>query len=157
MRMREMSANIDELSRVVLSANRKGLFRQKPVFKAYAKVSTGELKSLETKVGASVPTSLRDWLLTVGYGDIDEELSYREEWFAAIEKGQLKGGTRFAQDVLGNFYAFDSAGCIYFLSRSEPVFAVMAKDFLEFVGELVRRDYKLGAWVETLETQKYEW
>ena len=156
-RVRLMSLTIDELAKTVLSASRKGLFRKKPVFKAHATVSPEELGRLEKKVGIPVPTSLRDWLLAVGYGDIDEEMSFREEWFAPIEKGQLKGGVRFAQDVLGNFYAFDSPGRIYFLSRSEPVFAPMSKDFLEFAGELVRRDYKLGAWIETLETQKYEW
>lgn len=48
-------------------------------------------------------------------------------------------------------------GRIYFLSRSESVFAVIAKDFWEFAEELVRRDYKLSAWKETLEVQKYEW
>ncbi|MFD2424764.1 hypothetical protein ACFSUI_12410 [Ralstonia solanacearum] len=95
-----------------------------------------ELRSLETKIGIPVPTYLCDWLLTVGYGDIDEELSFREEWFAPIEKGQLKGGARFAQDILGNFYAFDSSGRIYFLSRSEPVFAAMSKDFLSLSGSL---------------------
>jgi hypothetical protein len=152
-----MSMSIDELAKTLLSASRKGLFKRKPVFKAHAAVSLDELERLEQKVGLPVPASLHDWLLAVGYGDIDEELSFREEWFAPIEKGQLKGGARFAQDVLGNFYAFDSSGCIYFLSRSEPVFAVMAKGFPEFLGELVRRDYKLGAWVDALETQRYEW
>ena len=104
-----------------------------------------------------LPNDLRSWLLALGYGDIDEELSFRREWVARIESGQLKGGVRFAQDILGNFYAFDSNGRIFFLSRSEPVFAAISKGFLEFIDELVRRDYKLVDWVNTLETQKYEW
>ncbi|MEF9387168.1 hypothetical protein V4890_16320 [Ralstonia solanacearum species complex bacterium KE056] len=137
-----MSIEIDTFAKNVLSASRKGLFRRGSVFKAYARVFPDELKSLEKKIGISVPIYLYDWLLAVGYGDIDEGLSLREEWFAPIEKGQLKGGATFAQDILGNFYAFDSSGLIYFLSRSEPVFAAMSKDFLEFVGELIRRDYK---------------
>jgi hypothetical protein len=33
----------------------------------------------------------------------------------------------------------------------------MSKGFLEFIEELVRRDYKLVDWVSALETQKYEW
>lgn len=112
---------------------------------------------LEEEIGATLPIDLRNWLLALGYGDIDEELSFRREWLANIESGQLKGNARFAQDVLGNFYAFDSSGCIFFLSRSEPVFAAMSKSFLGFIEELVRRDYKLVDWVNTLETQKYEW
>lgn len=152
-----MSKDIEVLSKAVLSATRKGLFRDRPIFKVHASVSHDELSSLERKVGVSIPAYLCDWLLAVGYGDIDEELSLREEWFAPIEKGELFGGGRFAQDVLGNFYAFDSSGRIYFLSRSEPVFAVMAEDFLEFVGELARRDYKLGEWIDTLETKQYDW
>lgn len=152
-----MSMGIDELVKTVLSASRKGLFRQKPVFNAHGAVLPDELERVETNIGTLVPAPLRDWLLAVGYGDIDEEMSFREEWFVPIEKGQLKGGVRFAQDVRGNFYAFDSSGRIYFLSRSEPVFAAMSKDFLEFVGELIRRDYKLGEWIDALEAQKYDW
>ncbi|WP_458237384.1 hypothetical protein [Pseudomonas sp. P5_A2_2] len=152
-----MSMSIDTIAKTVLSASRKGLFRHRPVFKAHARVSPEELRSLERKIGIPVPADLCDWLLEIGYGDIDEELSFREEWFAPIEKGQLKGGSRFAQDVLGNFYAFDSSGRIYFLSRSEPVFAVMSKDFLEFAEDLIRRDYKLSEWIDRLETQRYEW
>ena len=71
--------------------------------------------------------------------------------------GDLKQPSALACDRAGNFYVFDSVGQIYFLSRSEPVFAVIAKDFPQFVRELVRRNYKLGAWADALETQKYEW
>ena len=152
-----MITNIDKLAKAVLSASRKGLFRSKPVFKAYAQVSPDELGYLERRIGTPIPSLLRNWLLALGYGDINEEMSFRDEWFAPIEKGQLKGGARFAQDVLGNFYAFDAFGQIYFLSRSEPVFAEMSKDFLAFARELVRRNYKLCNWIEALETQKYEW
>ena len=152
-----MTSEVDELVKIVLSASRKGLFRRRPIFKPYAATSSEELSMLEEEIGATLPIDLRNWLLALGYGDIDEELSFRREWLANIESGQLKGNARFAQDVLGNFYAFDSSGCIFFLSRSEPVFAAMSKSFLGFIEELVRRDYKLVDWVNTLETQKYEW
>lgn len=152
-----MTSEVDELAKTVLSASRKGLLRRKPIFKPHAATSPEGLRKLEEEIGAPLPSDLRNWLLAVGYGDIDDELSFRREWVASIESGHLKGGARFAQDILGNFYAFDSSGGIFFLSRSEPVFASMSKDFLEFVEELVRRDYKLVDWVNTLETQKYEW
>lgn len=152
-----MSMAIGDLAKTVRSASRKGLFKRRPVFKAHAAVSLNDLERLERKVGMPVPASLRAWLHEVGYGDIDEVLSFRAEWFAPIETGQLLGGATFAQDILGNFYAIDSLGSIYFLSRSEPVFAGMSASFVEFLGELVRRDYKLGAWVDALVMQRYEW
>ena len=152
-----MTLEVDALAKTVLSASRKGLLRTKPVFKLHAATSSAELSKLEEEMGTPLPNDLRNWLLAVGYGDIDHELSFRREWLASIESGQLKGSARFAQDILGNFYAFDSSGRIFFLSRSEPVFAAMSKGFLEFIEELVRRDYKLVDWVSALETQKYEW
>jgi len=152
-----MTLHVDELAKTVLSASRKGLLRKKPIFKPHAVTSADELSKLEEEIGTPLPSDLRNWLLAVGYGDIDEELSFRRDWLAGIESGHLKGSARFAQDILGNFYAFDSGGRIFYLCRSEPVFAVMSNGFLEFIDELIRRDYKLVDWVNTLETQKYEW
>lgn len=152
-----MTLEVDELAKTVRSASRKGFLRRKSIFEPHAATSSDELSKLEEEIGTSLPNDLRNWLLVLGYGDIDEELSFRREWLASIESGHLKGGARFAQDILGNFYAFDSSGRIFFLSRSEAVFAAMSKSFLEFIEELVRRDYKLVDWVNTLETQKYEW
>jgi len=152
-----MTLDVDTLAKTVLSASRKGLLRKQRVFKPHAATSSTELSKLEGDIGASLPNDLRSWLLAVGYGDIDDELSFRREWLASIESGQLKGSARFAQDILGNFYAFDTSGRIFFLSRAEPVFAAMSKGFVEFIEELVRRDYKLVDWVNNLETQKYEW
>jgi hypothetical protein len=149
---------IDTLAMTVLSASRKGLFRQRPIFRAHAKLSSGELPALEERIRVALPGDLRDWLLTVGYGDLDEQLSFRDEWFAPIESGQLAGGAIFAQDILGNFYAFDrSLAQVYYLSRSERAFALIASSFLEFMKELVHRDYKLVDWTNTLKTTRYDW
>lgn len=152
-----MTLDVEGLAGAVLSASRKRLLRRRPVFKPHAATSSDELSTLEGEIGTPLPNDLRSWLLAVGYGDIDEELSFRRDWIASIESGQLKGGARFAQDILGNFYAFDSSGRIFFLSRSEPVYAAMSKGFLEFIEELVRRDFKLVDWANTLELQQYEW
>jgi hypothetical protein len=152
-----MTLEIDGSVKAVLAASRKGLLRRKPIFKPYATTSSSELSEMEEKIAIPLPNDLRNWLLALGYGDIDEELSFRKEWLSGIESGQLKGGARFAQDILGNFYAFDSSGSIFYLSRSQPVFAAMSKGFVTFIDELIRRDYKLVDWANTLETQKYEW
>ena len=104
------------------------MLRRKPVFKLHAATSSDELSKLEEEIGTPLPNDLRNWLLTVGYGDVDEESSFRREWLVSIESGQLKGSARFAQNILRNFYAFDSVGRIFFSSRSEPVFAAISKD-----------------------------
>jgi hypothetical protein len=155
--MQQMSLEAEALARDVMSATRGGIFRRHAIFKPYAVASSIELGSLEAETGVFLPADFRKWLLALGYGDLDEELSFRKEWLAVIPSGQLKGGVRFAQDVLGNFYAFGSGGRVFFLSRSEHVFAVMSQGFLEFVQELIRRDYKLLNWVNTLESQVYDW
>lgn len=152
-----MTLDVETLAKTVLAASRKGLFRRKPVFKRHGMTSSSELSKLQRDIGTLLPRDLCDWLLAVGYGDIDDEVSFRREWMASIDSGQLKGGGRFAQDILGNFYAFDASGRIFFLSRSEPVFAALSEGFLEFIEELIRRDYKLVDWVNTLETHEYEW
>src|SRR5688572_2422024 len=115
---------ITKLVQVVLSATRKGFFQKNPVFEPYAQTSPEQIQAVETTIGMALPDDLREWLLQVGYGDLGDELSFRAEWFAAIRTGQLKGGATFAQDILGNFYAFDASDRhIYYLCRSEPVYA----------------------------------
>lgn len=93
-----MSTKIDALAKILLSASRKS-----PVFKPHRKISADDLDILHRNIGIPIPDDLREWLLAVGYGDISEEISFREEWFAAIESGQLKGGAIFAQDIFGEF------------------------------------------------------
>ena len=152
-----MTTEADALLKIVLAASRKGVFRSRPVFKPHRKTLPSELLALEQKLGIPLPAELRDWLLAAGYGDIDEVLSFREDWFNALSSGPLEGGVVFAQDDLGNFYAFDARGRIYFLDRSEPVFGMLASDFSSFLKELIDRDYKLGDWTDTLETQPCTW
>jgi hypothetical protein len=149
---------IDMLAKTILSATKKGFFRPKPIFEAYAALSPDELIAVERDAGVTLPDELRRWLLTVGYGDVAEELSFRKEWLTSIRTGQLKGSIIFAQDIRGNFYAVDSLhGHIYYLSRSEPAFARLAESFLTFMEELIRREYKLIAWTDAIESHKYDW
>lgn len=152
-----MANDIQTLATIALSTTRKGFFRSKPVLCGRSDVSQQHIRELEARLGVALPEPLQAWLLAVGYGNLDDELSLQCTWFAPIEKGELTGGAMFAQDILGNFYAFDSNGGIYFLSRSEPVVATVAKDFLEFMGELIRRDFKVVDWVDSLETRPYAW
>lgn len=72
-----MTVEVDGLAKAVLSASRKGFLRKKPIFKPHAMTASGELSELEGEIGIPLPNDLRGWLLALGYGDIDEELSFR--------------------------------------------------------------------------------
>ncbi len=140
----------------VLSARRKRLFGSKPIFEAYKPAT--DLAEVETQLRTALPPGLRAWLAAAGYGDINEVLSFRKEWFHVIDRGELKGHAMFAQDILGNHYSFaPSDGAIHFVSRSAPEYAFLAKDFESFLGELERRDFQLQEWTDGLKPQRYDW
>ncbi|MCP5149770.1 MAG: SMI1/KNR4 family protein [Chromatiales bacterium] len=140
----------------ILTATRKRLFGSKPLFQPHKPAT--DITTIEAKVGASLPDSLRAWLATAGYGDIDEVLSFRSEWFNAIDRGELQGHVLFAQDDGGNFYSFSPTdGTIHFICRSAPEFAVMATDFEAFLAEFERRDFRLEEWTNSLKAKPYNW
>jgi hypothetical protein len=140
----------------VLSARRKRLFGSKPLFQPYKPAT--DIESVEARVGALLPASLRAWLVAAGYGDIDEALSFRSEWFDSIDRGELQGHVMFAQDDLGNFYSFSpNDGTIHFICRSAPEFAVLATNFAAFLAELEHRDFRLKEWTDSLKAQPYSW
>jgi len=146
------------IARRFLSARRKQLFGSKAIFEHYHQVRESELLEVEHKLQIPIPSNLRMWLLLVGYGDVAEELSFRAEWFKPVNFGALKGSALFAQDILGNFYSFDSInGNIYFFSRSAPEYALLAPDFRSFMEELERRDFKVLEWVNSLSVLPYNW
>ena len=109
-------------------------------------------------MGCQLPESLRSWLLLAGYGDINQELSLREEWFSVVDRGQLKGHVFFAQDILGNLYSFSPVdGGIHYVCRSSPEYAFMAENFSVFLEQLERRSFKLEEWTNGLGVIEYEW
>ena len=108
-----------------LAATRKSLFRSKPIFESYRNADEADLAEIERHVGVTLPPSLRVWLLRAGFGDLNEEISFRAEWFSAVDRGPLKGHVIFAQDIGGNFYSFGpGSGAIHFISQA-PVFDVV--------------------------------
>lgn len=151
---RRMRALADRLQ----SARRRGWFRSTPVYSRHAPVSEADIAALEHRLGCPIPEDLRSWLLIMGFGDIDDALSLRSEWFQPVESGQLRGGFRFAQDELGNFYACAPGGdSVAFFPRSEPAYAMLSPSFRDFLEELERRDYKIIEWADSLELAPYEW
>ncbi|WP_431260870.1 SMI1/KNR4 family protein [Roseateles chitinivorans] len=149
--------NIRTLSVKIMEARQQRLFRKAPVFRRYSAVSSEDLMALQQTVGSDLPAQLLEWLGHVGYGDLGDELSFREGWFTRISTGELTGAVIFAQDILGSFYAVDAMGRVYYFPRFESTFAFVADHFQSFMEELVRRDYKLIAWMDTLKTAPYAW
>ena len=149
---------MEALAECILSGRRKRLLGSKPLFVRYRAVSADGLRQLEAQLGIQFPESLQQWLLLVGYGDVKEDLSFRAEWFSLVENGALKGNVIFAQDILGNFYAFDpQGGKVFFFSRSTPEYAAIAMDFQSFMEELERREFKIIDWMDSLPLLPYDW
>ena len=147
-----------EIAERLLSRIKKGWLKSKPLFEHWRAVTENDIALAEQKVGVALPNDLRAWLLFVGYGDINEDLSFRFEWLKPVESGELRGAVMFAQDTLGNFYAWSPPDeRIVFFSRSESKYAVLARDFRTFMEKLERRDYDVLTWVKTLAGQPYDW
>ncbi len=142
----------------VLSAKRKKLFGTKAIFQPYKQVSEVDLQSLEGKLGCALPDALRGWLLEAGFGDLNDDLSFRADWFSLIDRGPLKGHLMFAQDCLGNFYSIaPSGGDVHYICRHEPTYALMASDFIKFLEALEKRDFDILGWIDSIATQPYDW
>lgn len=144
------------ITELILVKTRKRLFRDRPLFAPHRPVSRAEIDRVEDFIGTNLPEDMVAWFLRAGYGDIDEVLSFRSEWFDKIEIEQLGLVTIFAQDNLGDFYAFrHSDSYICFLSRSETEFALVAPSFQAFMVELEKRDFKLTEWMDELPIVTY--
>ena len=145
---------MDEIAKTILSAKRRRFLRSRPVFEHYAPVSEAELFQLATSLNFKFATGLAKWLLLAGYGDIDETLSFREYWFSVIDGEPLCGLVAFAQDIAGNRYAFNPKdGCVYFCPPEQAAFRI-SDNFPSFMRELIRRDYRLKEWMDSIPIAK---
>lgn len=133
--------------KTILSAKRKHFLLTKPVFHFFAPATEMDLFMTARKLDCKLAVGLCQWLRAAGYGEINETLIFRDEYFSTITHGALTGCVTFARDELGNSYAFKpSDGGIFFISRHESAYAQMADNFLAFFHELIRRDYNLAQW-----------
>lgn len=140
-----------DLTARILSGTRKSLFSTAPLFDAYEAVLPSEIERIEQKVRAGLPEDLKVWLLSAGYGDIAQTLSFRYDWFSKVQQGHLREAVIFAQDDLGNFYAYSQPeGRIIFFPRSSPEYADVAPSFPVFMEEFERRSFKLIEWMDSL-------
>lgn len=138
----------------ILADKRKRFLVKKPIYQTSSRVNEMDLFRIAKKLDCKLSVGLSKWLLTAGYGDIEQSLSFREDWFCLLENGPLKGKVAFAQDDKENTYAYDPKdGAIYFVGQDG--YARMADDFNEFLQELVNRRYNLAEWRDSLDLQHY--
>lgn len=137
--------------KTILSAKRKHFLHSKPVFKFFAPAAEMDLFMTARKLESKLTVSLSQWLRTAGYGDINETLMFRHDYFACVSQGALTGCVTFARDEVGNSYAFKPEdGSIYYISLHENAYARMSDNFMSFLQELIKRDYNLAQWRESL-------
>lgn len=141
--------------KTILAAKRKGFLSSKPVFKFFAPAAEMDLFMTAQKLERKLSVGLCQWLRTAGYGDINETLMFRNDYFACISHGELTGCVTFARDEVGNSYAFKPEdGSIYYISMHESAYARMSDNFISFLHELLERDYNLAQWREKLSMVK---
>ena len=138
----------------VLTDKRKRFLIKKPIYQTSSRVNEMDLFRIAKKLDCKLSVGLSKWLLTAGYGDIEQSLSFREDWFCLLENGPLQGKVAFAQDNKENTYAYDPKdGAIYFVGQGG--YARMTDDFNQFLEELVKRKYDLAGWRDSLQLQHY--
>lgn len=141
----------------ILSAKRKRFLRSQPIYQTTARVSEMDLFRVARNLNCKLTVGLSKWLLSAGYGDIENSLSFREDWFCLINHPPLPNLVAFAHDNLDNLYAYNPKdGSIYFVGNNEAGYARLADDFIAFLQELAQRDYDLAGWREGLTLERYE-
>lgn len=138
------------------NARRKGLFGSKPMWEPYAPASDDVLLQRCRDIGANLPADLGNFLSHFGFGNLNDELSFRREWLAKVQGGPLDGHVIFAQDDRGNFYTANAdTGAVHYLDRFTPGFASLAPTFAAFLREAAERQFKVVAWAESLPLAPY--
>ncbi|MBI3902172.1 MAG: SMI1/KNR4 family protein [Nitrosomonadales bacterium] len=147
-----LAQNMDEIAKVILTAKRKRLFMSRPVYKFFAPpITEAELYRLAQELNVRFAVGFSRWLRLAGYGDVDGKLQFRRDFIFVIDWKPLAGCVVFAGDAVGNRYAFDpERGNIYHIRNPGRIVSRMADDFSFFMQELIRRDYQLYEWTESL-------
>ena len=142
---------MQDIIKIILAAKRKHFLHSKPIFHFSAPAAEMDLFMIARKLDCKLSVGLCQWLRAAGYGDINETLTFRNDYFASITEGALAGCVTFARDELGNLYAFSQNDeGIYYIDQHGDVYARMSGNFMSFLQELIRRDYNLAQWRDSL-------
>ena len=148
--------NENDLIETILTGKRRRFLAKHPIYQTSSRATEMELFQIAQNLNCKLTPSLSKWLLTAGYGDIERSLSFRKDWFCLLRDGPLQSVVAFAHDDQDNIYAYDPEdGAIYFVSSSDKGYARLADDFCGFLQELIKRNYDLATWRNSLELQHH--
>ena len=147
--------NENDLIDTILAGKRRRFLAKHPIYHTSSRATEMELFQIAQNLNCKLTPGLSKWLLTAGYGDIEHSLSFRKDAFCLLSDGPLQGVVVFAHDDQDNIYAYDPEdGAIYFVSSSDKGYARLTDDFCGFLQELVKRDYDLATWRDSLTLQQ---
>jgi len=142
---------MEEIAKIILSAKRRRFLFNRPVYKLHQSTSEAELFRMATSFNFKFTLGLSKWLRLAGYGDIDDALIFREEYFSKIDGGPLGSLVSFARDSAGNLFAFSEIdGIIYFIHQADLTKIRLSDSFASFFQEFIRRDFQLTDWISEI-------
>jgi hypothetical protein len=146
---------MDEIVKIILSGKRRRFLLNHPIYKLHQSTSEARLFRLATELNFKFTLELSKWLRLAGYGNIDEALIFREEYFSKIDGGPLGFLVTFARDPAGNHFAFSlTDGTIYLVRQPDLLKTRLSDSFTSFLQELIRRDYQLNDWISDICREK---
>ena len=146
---------MEEIAKIILSAKRRRFLLNRPIYKHHQSTSEAELFRMATALNFKFTLGLSKWLRLAGYGDIDDALIFREEYFSKIDGGPLGSLVSFAKDSAANIFAFSEIdGTIYFIHQPDMTKIRLSDSFTLFFQELIQRDYQLKDWISNLYREK---
>ncbi|MEH6451351.1 MAG: SMI1/KNR4 family protein [Oleispira sp.] len=152
---------MDELAEKLLVGSTKKLFGRRPYFVQTEAYNESDFDQLEKKLGLQVPEDLINWLKSVGYGQINRELSIEKGWIQVFDNsgfGKLNGALGIAQDDLGNYIVLNpnENWNVYYLCHDPMGIALICESFKDFVSMLSAEDFQIGKIVNDLEIDESE-
>jgi hypothetical protein len=121
---------VQDLADRYFAARRKCWLRSRPVLDRCVVPSDREVSVLEKKLGRHIPPDKRSWLAFVGCCNVDDDLSFRTEWFRRIDRGHLRHALLSAQGTPGNFYGLS-------LPKGQRIFLPLCARICPFRGWLL--------------------
>lgn len=148
---------MEELINRVRSAEKKGLFGTKKLFKYGNIISEVELAGIETELGSKIPDKIRLLIIELGEGCINDLRIHGKDGIHPFddECGKVEGFITFASDEMGNYYAYsphsDDPNKIYYVCHDSAGYCVVADDAEEFLSGFVNRSFTITDYVADLD------